>query len=67
MMSPRVRSLVRLLGLQLEVLGDDRPYWGEPRAPVRFAVTVNAARWRSLAVTSVCAWITARPSVLRRG
>jgi hypothetical protein len=50
MMSPRARSLVRLLGLQLETLGDDRLYWGEPRAPVRFAVMINStpltARWR---------------------
>jgi hypothetical protein len=50
MMSPRARSLVRLLGLQLEMLGDDRMYWGEPRAPVRFSVMINAAplstRWR---------------------
>ena len=42
MMSPRVRSLLRQLGLQLEVLGPDRTYWNEPRAPVRFALTVNA-------------------------
>ena len=50
MMSPRARSLVRLLGLQIEMLGDDRPYWGEPRAPVRFSVTINSTpltkRWR---------------------
>jgi hypothetical protein len=49
-MSARARSLVRLLGLQLEVLGDDVMYWGEPRAPVRFSVTINstplATRWR---------------------
>jgi hypothetical protein len=49
-MSPRMRSLLRLLGLQLDVLGDDRPYWGEARAPVRFAVTINTSsltdRWR---------------------
>ena len=50
MMSPRARSLVRLLGLQLERLGDDRLYWGELRAPVRFSVTINSTslttRWR---------------------
>jgi hypothetical protein len=50
MMSPRARSLVRLLGLQIEMLGDDRPYWGEPRAPVRFSVMINSTplttRWR---------------------
>jgi hypothetical protein len=50
MMSPRARSLVRLLGLQIEMLGEDRPYWGEARAPVRFSVMINATplatRWR---------------------
>ena len=50
MMSPRARALVRMLGLQVEMLGDDRLYWGEPRAPVRFSVMINstplAARWR---------------------
>jgi N-acyl-L-homoserine lactone synthetase len=50
MMSPRARALVRMLGLQIEMLGDDRVYWGEPRAPVRFNVMINstalAARWR---------------------
>jgi N-acyl-L-homoserine lactone synthetase len=50
MMSHRMRSLVRLLGVQLEILGDERLYWGELRAPVRFRVTVNAealtTRWR---------------------
>ena len=50
MMSPRARSLVRLLGLQIEMLGDDRTYWGEPRAPVRFSVMINSTplttRWR---------------------
>jgi hypothetical protein len=42
LMSPRVRSLLRQLGLELEVLGPDRTYWSEPRAPVRFALAVNA-------------------------
>jgi hypothetical protein len=50
MMSPRARALVRLLGLQIEMLGDDRLYWGELRAPVRFAVMINSdsleTRWR---------------------
>ncbi len=49
MMSHRARSLVRLLGVQLEILGDERLNWGELRTPVRFRVTVNAealtARW----------------------
>lgn len=42
LMSPRVRNLLRQLGLELEVLGPDRTYWSEPRAPVRFALAVNA-------------------------
>jgi len=42
MMSPRVRGLLNRLGLQLQVLGPDREYWGEQRCPVRFALTVNA-------------------------
>ena len=37
-MSPRTRRLMRQLGLRLEELGEDRPYWGEPRAPVRFTL-----------------------------
>jgi len=41
MMSPRTRGLVRILGLSLEVLGPDRLYWAEPRAPVRFTLTAN--------------------------
>jgi GNAT superfamily N-acetyltransferase len=49
-MSVRARSLVRLLGLQVEVLGVDLMYWGEPRAPVRFSVMINSTpgstRWR---------------------
>jgi hypothetical protein len=49
-MSARARSVLRLLGLPVELLGDDRPYWGEPRAPVRFSVMIDpallTARWR---------------------
>jgi N-acyl-L-homoserine lactone synthetase len=41
--SARARSLMRLLGLRLEVLGDERPYWGELRAPVRFSIAGDAA------------------------
>jgi hypothetical protein len=55
MMSPRAQKLLRQLGLQLEILGPDRDYWGEPRAPVRFALTVNAPslgdRWPAPEVT----------------
>ena len=62
MMSPRARSLVRLLGLQIEVLGDDRPLLGEPRAPVRFSChdrlhAARSTRWR---LTQ--ARVTARPA-----
>jgi GNAT superfamily N-acetyltransferase len=48
MMSPSVRALSRQLGLHLELLGPDRPFLGEDRAPVRFAVAGNGAlprRW----------------------
>ena len=41
MMSLRARRLVGLLGLSLDVLGPDRLYWNELRAPVRFALTHN--------------------------
>ncbi|MEZ5294310.1 MAG: GNAT family N-acyltransferase [Vicinamibacterales bacterium] len=51
MMSPRARSLLRLLGVRLEVLGDDRPYCGDARAPVRFSLVENdlplSTRWRA--------------------
>jgi hypothetical protein len=39
MMTPPARSLVRHLGLHLEVLGPERPYWNQSRAPVRFTLT----------------------------
>jgi hypothetical protein len=49
MMAPRARGLVRILGLSVEVLADDRPYWHEQRAPVRFELNRNeqslADRW----------------------
>lgn len=49
MMSRRARRLMRLLGLELEELGPDRDYWGEPRAPVRFELMANSSsisrRW----------------------
>lgn len=49
MMTHRTRRLMRLLGLQLEELGPDRDYWGEPRAPVRFELLANtepiSRRW----------------------
>ena len=50
-MSARARALLRQLGVRVEVLAAERPYWGELRAPVRFTVDDNAAsleeRWLS--------------------
>jgi hypothetical protein len=50
MMSPRMRRLVRQLGLTLEELAPDRPYLGDDRAPVRFSLLANSgslqSRWR---------------------
>lgn len=50
MMARDVRALVRLLGLQVEVLGPDRSHHGERRAPVRFELGANIdplqERWR---------------------
>jgi len=38
MMSAPARALMRLFGLQLEILGPERAYWAESRAPVRFSL-----------------------------
>ena len=50
MMSAPVRAMCRQLGFRLELLGPDRRYWHEVRAPVRFEVGRDAAglveRWR---------------------
>jgi hypothetical protein len=50
MMSPRVRRLMRQLGLALEELAPDRWYLGEDRAPVRFSLLASGptleSRWR---------------------
>jgi len=50
MMSAPVRAVCRQLGFRVELLGPDRPYWHEVRAPVRFEVGRDAAglveRWR---------------------
>jgi len=43
MMSAPARALMGLFGLQLEMLGPERVYWNEPRAPVRFSL-MSAAR-----------------------
>jgi GNAT superfamily N-acetyltransferase len=49
MMAANVRMLTRFLGLRLEVLGPEREYWSELRAPVRFELDLNIptlqARW----------------------
>lgn len=49
MMTPTARVLLRHLGITLDVLGADRPYWGVDRAPVRFDVGLHGntvlARW----------------------
>ena len=42
MMSAPARTLVRLFGLHLEVLGPEQVHWNEPRTPVRFSLTTNA-------------------------
>jgi hypothetical protein len=39
MMSAPARALMRLFGLELEILGPERAYWNEPRTPVRFSLT----------------------------
>ena len=38
LMSARARSLVRMLGLEVEMLGAERMHWSELRAPVRFSL-----------------------------
>jgi hypothetical protein len=43
MMAANVRMLMRILGIELEVLGDERPYWNELRAPVRFVLEATAS------------------------
>jgi len=49
MMTPVLRSLLRLLGFELQVLGADRAYWHAQRAPVRFEAAGTApallSRW----------------------
>jgi hypothetical protein len=43
LMSARARGLAGMLGLQLELLGEERASWGELRAPVRFSIVASAA------------------------
>jgi hypothetical protein len=38
MMSAPARALMGLFGLRLEILGPERTYWNESRAPVRFSL-----------------------------
>ncbi|HUP73314.1 MAG TPA: hypothetical protein VM282_09715 [Acidimicrobiales bacterium] len=35
--------LMRMLGVELEVLGDERLYWNELSAPVRFVLEATAS------------------------
>lgn len=50
LMSARTRALMRLLGLRIEVLGEERPHRGDTRAPVRFAAADSStsliAQWQ---------------------
>lgn len=50
MMSASARRLVRMFGLTLELLGEDREHWHELRAPVRFSLLLNGdsltERWQ---------------------
>jgi hypothetical protein len=52
MMTAPVRALCRQLGFRLEVLGPERVYWHEARAPVRFDVgrdsTSLLSRWAEI-------------------
>ena len=43
MMSVPARALMGLFGLRLEILGPERTYWNESRAPVRFSL-MSAAK-----------------------
>jgi hypothetical protein len=42
MMSAPARTMMGLFGLQLELLGPERTYWNESRAPVRFSLMSGA-------------------------
>jgi hypothetical protein len=48
MMSAPARALMGLFSLQLEILGPERVYWNESRAPVRFSL-MSATRLLSAA------------------
>ena len=48
MMPAPARALMGFFGLQLEILGPDRTYWNESRAPVRFSL-MSATRILSAA------------------
>jgi len=56
MMAAPVRAMCRQLGFRLELLGPDRTYWHEVRAPVRFVVGREAPglveRWGDERLTS---------------
>jgi hypothetical protein len=42
-MMPPARAMMGLFGLQLEILGPERTYWNESRAPVRFSLMSDQA------------------------
>jgi hypothetical protein len=73
MMSPSARSLVGLLGLRLELLGPQREYWNEPRAPVRFSLLTGQPDGPAASTSTVLAppnpkeLDTAHPSRTGRG
>jgi hypothetical protein len=43
--TPRMIDRLRALGLPFETLGPARPYWGEPRHPVRLDPAQGTPRW----------------------
>ena len=43
--SPRMVARLRTLGLPFEILGSPRPYWGEPRVPVRLDPAGARPEW----------------------
>ena len=48
MMSAPARVLVAHLGLRVELLGEDRSYWNEARAPVRFSLLSGVTAYDDL-------------------
>ena len=63
MMSVPARAMMGLFGLQLEILGPERTYWNEPRAPVRFSL-MSAARLLAGAPDQAAGPLAARTSAV---